>query len=53
MCYNIFEQFLEEKVEQSIKKDKVFSLTILSFVIIIREGIDLYFCKQKQPQKDH
>ncbi len=34
-------EFLEEKVEQSIQKEKVFSITILSFVIIIREGIEL------------
>ena len=34
-------EFLEEKIEQSIQKEKVFSITILSFVIIIREGIEL------------
>ncbi len=34
-------QTLEKKVEQSIQKDKLLSLTILSFVIIIREGIEL------------
>jgi len=34
-------ELLEEKVEQSIQKEKVFSITILSFVIIIREGIEL------------
>ncbi len=34
-------EHLEENVEQSIKKEKVFSLTILSFIIIIREGIEL------------
>jgi len=32
---------LEEKIEQSIKREKVFSITILTFVIIIREGIEL------------
>lgn len=32
---------LEEKVEQSIQKDKVLSITILTYVIIIREGIEL------------
>ncbi|MFW9818900.1 MAG: FTR1 family protein, partial [Candidatus Thorarchaeota archaeon] len=32
---------LEEKVEQSIKREKVFSIAILTFVIIIREGIEL------------
>ncbi|MFW9972242.1 MAG: FTR1 family protein, partial [Candidatus Odinarchaeota archaeon] len=32
---------LEEKVEFSIKKEKVFSLSILTFTIIIREGIEL------------
>jgi high-affinity iron transporter len=32
---------LEEKVEQSIKTEKVFSISILTFVIIIREGIEL------------
>lgn len=34
-------QTLEKKVEQSIQKDKLLSITILSFVIIIREGIEL------------
>ncbi|MFX0023713.1 MAG: FTR1 family protein [Candidatus Hermodarchaeota archaeon] len=32
---------LEEKVEQSIQREKVFSISILTFVIIIREGIEL------------
>ncbi|MFX1380746.1 MAG: FTR1 family protein [Promethearchaeota archaeon] len=32
---------LEEKVELSIRKEKVFSISILTFVIIIREGIEL------------
>ena len=32
---------LEEKVEASIKKEKVMSITVLTFVIIIREGIEL------------
>ena len=32
---------LERKVEQSIQKEKLLSITILSFVIIIREGIEL------------
>jgi high-affinity iron transporter len=34
-------QTLEQKVEQSIEKEKLLSITILSFVIIIREGIEL------------
>ena len=34
-------QTLEKKVEQSIEKEKLLSITILSFVIIIREGIEL------------
>ena len=34
-------QTLEKKVEQSIQKDKLLSITILSFVIILREGIEL------------
>ena len=34
-------KYLEEKVEQSIQKEKVLSITFLSFVIIIREGIEL------------
>ena len=34
-------QTLEKKVEQSIQKEKLLSITILSFVIIIREGIEL------------
>ncbi|MFX0003510.1 MAG: FTR1 family protein [Promethearchaeota archaeon] len=32
---------LEDKVENSIKKEKVYSISILTFVIIIREGIEL------------
>jgi high-affinity iron transporter len=32
---------LTEKVEQSIQREKVFSISILTFVIIIREGIEL------------
>jgi len=32
---------LEEKVEESIDAQKVFSISILTFVIIIREGIEL------------
>ena len=32
---------LEEKVEQSIKTQKIFSISVLTFVIIIREGIEL------------
>lgn len=32
---------LEEKVESSISTQKVFSISILTFVIIIREGIEL------------
>ncbi|MFX0035728.1 MAG: FTR1 family protein [Candidatus Hermodarchaeota archaeon] len=32
---------LEEKLEHSIEKQKVFSISILTFVIIIREGIEL------------
>ncbi len=34
-------EHLEGKVEESIQKDKLFSMTILAFVIIIREGIEL------------
>lgn len=34
-------EHLEDKVEKSIQKDKGFSITILAFVIIIREGIEL------------
>ena len=34
-------QTLEKKVEQSIQKEKLLSITILSFVIILREGIEL------------
>ncbi|TFG14249.1 MAG: hypothetical protein EU535_03545 [Promethearchaeota archaeon] len=34
-------EYLEHKVEQSIQKEKVYSITLLSFVIIIREGIEL------------
>ncbi|MFX1337856.1 MAG: FTR1 family protein [Promethearchaeota archaeon] len=34
-------EHLEEKVEQSIQKEKIFSVTVLSFIIIIREGIEL------------
>jgi len=34
-------QTLEQRVEQSIEKDKLLSITVLSFVIIIREGIEL------------
>jgi high-affinity iron transporter len=33
--------YLEEKVEESIDTQKVFSISILTFVIIIREGIEL------------
>ncbi|MFW9821985.1 MAG: FTR1 family protein [Candidatus Thorarchaeota archaeon] len=32
---------LEEKVESSIERQKAFSISILTFVIIIREGIEL------------
>lgn len=32
---------LEEKVEQSIKTQKIFSISVLTFIIIIREGIEL------------
>lgn len=32
---------LEEKVEESIDTQKIFSISILTFVIIIREGIEL------------
>lgn len=32
---------LEEKVKDSIKTQKVFSLTIITFIIIFREGIEL------------
>ncbi|MFX0076271.1 MAG: FTR1 family protein [Candidatus Hermodarchaeota archaeon] len=32
---------LEEKVEDSIKTQKLFSITITTFIIIIREGIEL------------
>ena len=32
---------LEEKVEESIKTNKMFSISILTYVIIIREGIEL------------
>ncbi|MFX1480368.1 MAG: FTR1 family protein [Promethearchaeota archaeon] len=32
---------LEEKVEHSIKRQKVLSISILAFIIIIREGIEL------------
>jgi high-affinity iron transporter len=32
---------LEEKVEVSIKTQKIFSITITTFIIIIREGIEL------------
>lgn len=34
-------QNLEERIEESIQKQKVFSIFILTFVIIIREGIEL------------
>jgi len=34
-------QTLEKKVEQSIQNEKLLSITILSFVIILREGIEL------------
>ncbi len=34
-------QTLEEKVEHSIQNEKLLSITILSFVIIFREGIEL------------
>ncbi len=34
-------EHLEDKVEKSIQKDKGFTITILAFVIIIREGIEL------------
>ncbi|MFW9902231.1 MAG: FTR1 family protein [Candidatus Thorarchaeota archaeon] len=33
--------YLEEKVEESIDTQKVFSISILTFIIIIREGIEL------------
>ncbi|MFX1503636.1 MAG: FTR1 family protein, partial [Promethearchaeota archaeon] len=33
--------YLEEKIEKSIDTQKVFSITLLTFVIIIREGIEL------------
>ena len=32
---------LEEKLEESIQKQKVFSILILTFVIILREGVEL------------
>jgi len=32
---------LEEKMEQSIERQKAFSISILTFIIIIREGIEL------------
>ncbi len=32
---------LEEKIEQSIERQKAFSISILTFIIIIREGIEL------------
>jgi len=32
---------IEDRIEQSIEKQKVFSITTLTFVIIIREGIEL------------
>ena len=32
---------LDEKVEQSIKTGKIFSILILTFIVIIREGIEL------------
>ncbi|UCC20916.1 MAG: FTR1 family protein [Promethearchaeota archaeon] len=32
---------LEEKVEESIKTNKIFSISILTYIIIIREGIEL------------
>jgi high-affinity iron transporter len=32
---------IEQKVEESIDKQKIFSISILTFVIIIREGIEL------------
>ncbi|MFX1280458.1 MAG: FTR1 family protein [Promethearchaeota archaeon] len=34
-------EHLEEKVEESINRQKMFSITTLTFVIIIREGIEL------------
>jgi high-affinity iron transporter len=34
-------EHLEEKVEQSIDHQKMFSITTLTFIIIIREGIEL------------
>ncbi|MFX1593231.1 MAG: FTR1 family protein [Promethearchaeota archaeon] len=33
--------YLEEKVEESIKANKIFSISILTYIIIIREGIEL------------
>ncbi|KKK41457.1 hypothetical protein LCGC14_0512400 [marine sediment metagenome] len=33
--------FIEEKVENSIQTQKLLSITLLSFVIIIREGVEL------------
>lgn len=32
---------LDEKVEQSIKSGKIFSISILTYIIIIREGVEL------------
>ncbi len=32
---------IEERVEQSIEKERVLSITILTYIIIIREGIEL------------
>jgi high-affinity iron transporter len=36
-------EYLEDKVEKSIKTQKLLSMTLLSFVIIIREGVELVF----------
>jgi high-affinity iron transporter len=34
-------EHLEDKIEQSIQKNKLLSITLLAFVIILREGIEL------------
>ncbi|MHA2006682.1 MAG: FTR1 family iron permease [Promethearchaeota archaeon] len=36
-------QYIEEKVENSIQTQKLLSITLLSFIIIIREGVELVF----------
>lgn len=35
------QESLEDKIEQSINRQKVFSISSLTYIIIIREGIEL------------